>query len=186
MTLNCFFGLELHPDGIPVTPVIPPRSKLVLTHCAITSPIRIHSTPTSNGSSSSSHPSHDPSSSSLHGHQGSNNGKASREGMKKSSNGLDSVEEGEGEFLDGAVTLYVQGEGIPETFALGTLSVLKGITYLPLDLLFTKDIRLSLQKSSNGATGSAVGYPSVHLTGYYEEDGDAFDEDSESEEEEDH
>lgn len=37
MSLNCFFGLELKPDGVPVTPVIPAGSSLVITQCAVTS-----------------------------------------------------------------------------------------------------------------------------------------------------
>lgn len=37
MSLNCFFGLELKPDGVPVTPVIPLKSSLVITQCAVTS-----------------------------------------------------------------------------------------------------------------------------------------------------
>ncbi|KAG8346583.1 hypothetical protein ERJ75_000751400 [Trypanosoma vivax] len=37
MSLHCFFGVELQPNGSPVTPPLPPKSVLVITHCALTS-----------------------------------------------------------------------------------------------------------------------------------------------------
>ncbi|RNF00942.1 hypothetical protein TraAM80_07342 [Trypanosoma rangeli] len=36
VTLHCFFGLALRPDGVPVTPPMPAGSSLVLSHCALT------------------------------------------------------------------------------------------------------------------------------------------------------
>ncbi|RNF05975.1 uncharacterized protein Tco025E_07759 [Trypanosoma conorhini] len=36
VTLHCFFGLALRPDGVPVTPPMPAESSLVLSHCALT------------------------------------------------------------------------------------------------------------------------------------------------------
>ncbi|EAN99424.1 hypothetical protein ECC02_000870 [Trypanosoma cruzi] len=37
MSLHCFFGVAMRPDGVPVTPPMPPNSSLVLSHCALTS-----------------------------------------------------------------------------------------------------------------------------------------------------
>lgn len=166
--------MELQPDGIPVSPVIPPKNKLVLTHCAITN---LHTTyfersaasPSTSSRDSSHHPSASPATTST----------ASK---SHQTNEEEEIEAGTGVLCEGAVTLYVQQEGVPTSFAVCTLSVLKGITYAPLDLLFTGKTTLTLKKSSNGgATGAHVAYPSVHLTGYYEQEVDVDEEDSESE-----
>ncbi|CBH13127.1 hypothetical protein, conserved [Trypanosoma brucei gambiense DAL972] len=37
MSLHCFFGLELRPDQVAISPPMPPDSSLVLTHCSLTS-----------------------------------------------------------------------------------------------------------------------------------------------------
>lgn len=37
MSLTCFFGQELKPDGTPFTPVMPPKSSLVITQVSVTS-----------------------------------------------------------------------------------------------------------------------------------------------------
>lgn len=190
MSLNCFFGLELHPDGIPVSPVIPPKSKLVLTHCAVTA---LHSSPTSPTTSSSRDVNHPrttrtkkpPTTTDAEkrvegGAEDHRNGPRGREEMEASS----------GTLCEGAVTLYAHQAGLPTSFAVCTLSVLNGLTYAPLDLLFTGNATFTLKKSSNGGSsgttvvGDHSAYPSVHLTGYYEQEmemdeGDSDDEDNE-------
>lgn len=35
MSYHCFFGLEIKGDGVPVTPILPPETSLVITQCAI-------------------------------------------------------------------------------------------------------------------------------------------------------
>lgn len=190
MSFNCFFGLEIHPDEAPVTPVIPPRSKLVITHCSITA---THSPPTaSEGSSSSSHHHHNMGASSDRSNAnsaGSSSPSFSAKKQKKAAHETEEEQEnkqGGGEqLLDGAVTLYVQSHHIPKQFAVCTLSLLQGITYAPLELIFDKQVILTLRKSSGGATGPSVAYPTVHLTGYYEEDDDDEEDDDEEDEDDD-
>lgn len=182
MNLNCFFGIELRPDGSAVTPVIPPKSKLVLTHCSITSIYNANSssatTTTTNKSSSavkkSSGGASSPGSS-------SSSSPTTTKGSPSPAVNIDTAEGSR--LLDGAVTLYVQGNGIPKQFAVCTLSLLQGVTYAPLELIFNKQAILTLRRSSGGAVGPDVEYPSVHLTGYYEEDRDDEDEEEEDEEE---
>eukprot|EP00796_Vickermania_ingenoplastis_P002223 gene2223-1386_t len=142
MSLNCFFGMELHPDDATISPVIPPKSKLVITHCSITATHTVES-PTSSSSFKEG-------------------------GAASSSSGAPGEEQVR--LLDGAVTLYVQGRTIPKPFAVCTLSLLQGITYAPLELIFEQEVHLTLRRASGGACGPNVAYPRVHLTGYYEED----------------
>lgn len=150
MSLNCFFGLELKPDGVPVTPVIPPHSSLVITQCAVTSVVPPPpSSPSSSGAS-----------------------EAAGAGAPQSYGAVTLYVQSHELPHRFAVCTLSPAQQV--TYCPLQLLFSKRVTFT----LVTQ--RAPENSSGGGKTAAAVArpYPTVHLTGYYEsEDSDDEDED---------
>ncbi|CAD2222105.1 Nucleoplasmin-like domain containing protein, putative [Angomonas deanei] len=68
------------------------------------------------------------------------------------------------------IALCVQGDNITDRITVGTLDPQNGITYLPLQLIFSSAVTFTLEtrNNNNNNQNKSVFYPTVHLTGYYE------------------
>lgn len=170
MSLNCFFGIEVRPDGVPVNPVIPHGSSLIITQCAVTSVVPPRPTSTN----------------SLH-HEG---------GISRAAEGTNTSSSSPCACAYSPVTLYVQSNDIPKRFAVCTISPQHRVTFCPLQLIFSRHVVFSLVGTEAGeqkgktpgtvkkgdASETQAAFPTVHLTGYYESD-ERSDEDEDEEDE---
>lgn len=155
MSLSCFFGVEVRPDGLPFTPVIPPKSSLVITQCAI-----ISAAPTDSDVSNRDE-------------IAAANAKAkSPAGAAAAAAAAGSPSSPAAALLPStysAVTLYVQSSEVPSRIAVCTLSPGQQLYFSPLQLIFGKHVTFTLVPQHKPLrAGAPVAYPTVHITGYYE------------------
>ena len=175
---NCFFGAELKPDGVAVNFTVPKGASLVITQCAVTSVV-----PPPPGSAVPA------------------TTQENTTGPSSSTSPISAAAAAAAPTVYSPVTLCVQGHGMPTRFAVCTLSPAQQITYCPLQLIFSKPVAFALvpqtvntaaaagpaqlrhvgkkaprepqgeKTALNRGQANAV-YPTVHLTGYYEQAAD--------------
>ncbi|EPY31719.1 hypothetical protein STCU_03306 [Strigomonas culicis] len=156
MSLNCFFGVELKPDGVPVTPLLPPRSSLVITQCSVTSVVP-DAAATADADDADHH----------HHHK-----KSKMEAAAAAYAPVVLYVQGHEVPSKFAVATLAPQEGV--TYSALQLVFSRSVTFT-----------LQPRRGAGEAADGTAHYPSVHLTGYYECEEDDSDEETDGDDEED-